>query len=452
MWLTKAVNSAVRAISRAGSDRTTVIPLFGSINTAAFPLGASRSMSFADLAAQGYAAIPVLRACVDLIGDSLGQVRWYAVKDDKDGYPARVVGHPLETLMKRPNPFVPAAEFYSALSAHLLLAGNAYACITWVRGGTVAKEMFLVRPDWIKAKPSGTPSYLEEYVLTPGGNALEKPISLPVDEVIQWRLPSPLDAFNGDSPLQSASKLVTTMNKSSSWTETLFDNSAVPSGILKVPAMLEKKRRAELKESITEEFTGRNRHRPLVLFGGMEWETIQLDPAKLNLDSLRKADRIDICTAMRVPPALVGAAENVSYSYFYEARAFFWEERMIPYIMALRDGFNLRLAGKDGVRLEPYLGHVPGMLNSVMRQADVAKKLVSTGWPLNAVNRRLGLELPALEWGNVAWMPSNMFAVSDETSRPTDTTTSDGSNLIDDGGDATRTDIVDPELAKPGGE
>jgi HK97 family phage portal protein len=73
------------------------------------------------LAEEGFQKNIVVYRCVSLISRGISSIPWRVYKGETP-----VEKHPLLSLLKNPNPQQSLSRFMEALSAYLLLAGNAY--------------------------------------------------------------------------------------------------------------------------------------------------------------------------------------------------------------------------------------------------------------------------------------------------------------------------------------
>jgi hypothetical protein len=72
----------------------------------------------------------------------------------------------------------------------------------------------------------------------------------------------------------------------------------------------------------------------------------------------------------------------------------------------MADSFNASITPHwgDDIEVRYDLTKNTAMRKALMDKATTANLLVKTGWPLNAVNARLGLGFDPVAWGDVAWM------------------------------------------------
>lgn len=126
----------------------------------------------------------------------------------------------------------------------------------------------------------------------------------------------------------------------------LLQNGARPSGafVLKAkdgqPAMLSDEQFNRLKAEIDKNIAGsQNAGRPLVLEGGLEWQSMEMSPRDLDFGTLKKESEASIYKALGVPVPLIMANE-ASSNTIEQARLEFYESRVIPIVEELCAHFN----------------------------------------------------------------------------------------------------------------
>jgi hypothetical protein len=126
-----------------------------------------------------------------------------------------------------------------------------------------------------------------------------------------------------------------------------------------------------------------------------------------------------------VPPQIVGAQEDPTYSNYSVARLSFWEDNIMGMLDWLQSKINTRLAPwfGDDIIAHYDLSEVPAMRQAFGEKMEQAKTLVAMGYPINIVNERLRLGLPSVEWGDVAWMPATLQPIDSAEAAPVEDTT-----------------------------
>ena len=380
-----------------------------------------KSFTFQRAVKSGYKDLVWVYRCVAKKGEAVGSVPWKVFRKasattDREYLPE----HPFQKLIDRPNRYTDRTQFFIQWISDLDLGGNNYLEIT--REGKTGPPIGLwrLRPDWMTPRP-GKDVFLQDYKFDSGSG---KPVYFDPEEIMHMKYVDPLDPYVGMSVIQAAARTILTENAAIGWNKSILDNSGVPNGILKVPAQtMLNQDKEELQENIEEEFTGENRHRPMILWGGMEWESMALTQKDMDFLEQRRLNKYEICSVFGVPPQVVGALENPTYSNYGTARLSFWEDTIVPLLDWLKAHLNYRLAPLYGpdIEIDYDVSRVPAMREAFRELVDTAKKLHDMHYPLNMIGERLGLGLDAVPWGDVAWLPQNLvptLPVPDGVSTP----------------------------------
>jgi HK97 family phage portal protein len=362
--------------------------------------------SYEQAAKHGYKASVWVYRCINAIGEAVGSVPWVVYKQGEDGSLTPLPGHPLEQLLARPNPFTDRKQWFQTWANHLFLSGDDYWEIVHNKETGQPHHIYSVRPDMMKPIPHPK-LFLSGYRFQYEG----KKVIFKPDQIIHWKFVDPLDPYTGMSPLTAAARTIETENAAINWNQTIFDNSAVPNGVLTIPAdSLEQEDQQDLKKTIEQEFTKGNLHRTMVLWGGMEWKQLSLSQKDLDFLEQRIINKYEICAVHGVPPQVVGAQPDAKYNNFGIARLSFWEDTIIGLLDWVKMKLNYTLAPMWGpdIRVGYDLSEVPAMREAFKMKIDMGETLAKMFWPINAINARLGLGMEEVPWGDVAWAPASL--------------------------------------------
>lgn len=372
-------------------------------------------LSFSEAVSKGYRNLVWVHRCISEIGTAVGSVPWKAYKVTDDGRHKPMPGHPLELMLENPNPYYTRKELMEAWAIYLSLSGNSYFEVVSVQGKP--KQFFVLRPDWMTPTPDPI-NYIRDYQLDAGGG---RKASFQPEQILHFKYLDPQNEYVGLSPLAAAARTIATEDSAVRWNKSIFDNSAVPNGILKIPATgLKKADRDKIRAELESEFTQDNMHRPMVLWGGMDWTKMAMDAKDLDFLKQRQVNKYEICGILGVPPQIVGANEDPTYANYDVARTAFWEDNIISKLDWFQAKINAQIAPlfKDGVIAMYDISNVPAMRVSFAAKVDTAKTLWLMGYPINDINRRLVLGMPDVAWGDAWWAQMNMMPVTSSDVAP----------------------------------
>jgi len=258
------------------------------------------------------------------------------------------------------------------LAAQLMLHGNAFVQIARDGAGRSTGsrpvELFALRPERISVVPDadGWPAAYEYRIG-------DRTLAIPVEDEGGWpnlvhlKAFHPADDHYGAGCLASADQAVAIHNAASAWNRALLDNAARPSGALMFDAVdgggLTGEQFDRLKAELLAAYQGSaNAGRPMVLEGGLKWQSLALSPAEMDFAELKAAAARDIALAFGVPPMLLGLPGDNTYSNYREANRALWRLTLLPLagkiLGGLEEGLRPWFPGLD---LRVDLDRVPAL-------------------------------------------------------------------------------------------
>ncbi|APG63813.1 phage portal protein [Sphingorhabdus lutea] len=222
------------------------------------------------------------------------------------------------------------------VSAHFLLHGNAFIHVQCDYLGRIS-ALYALRPDRVKII-AGDDGWPVAYQYQIGQNVSE---IAAYDEagrpqIIHLRGFSPHDDHYGTGCLAASMRAVAVHNAATKWNEAFLDNAARPSGALiydpgDPTATLTSEQFDRLKSEMEAGFSGAyNAGRPLLLEGGLKWQSLSMSPADMDFVALKAASAREISLAFGVPPMLMGLPGDNSYANYKEANRALWRLTLIP--------------------------------------------------------------------------------------------------------------------------
>ena len=281
---------------------------------------------------QAYLDNPVAQRAVRLVAEGMGQ----APLAQTDPALAALVGATSA-----------GQSLLETLASQLLLHGNGYVQVIKDGAGRPV-ELFALRPERVTVI-AGASGWPEGYAYRVG----EQQMTIPaVDEdispnVIHIRSFHPGDDHYGAGCLSAADQAVALHNAASNWNRALLDNAARPSGALVYDSGdgmgLTAEQFDRLKAELAQAFSGEgNAGRPMVLEGGLKWQSLSLSPADMDFAALKAAAARDIALAFGVPPMLLGLPGDSTHANYREANRALWRLTVLPLaakiLGALREG------------------------------------------------------------------------------------------------------------------
>jgi HK97 family phage portal protein len=290
---------------------------------------------YAALAREGYAKNAIVHRAVRLIAESIGGLSFVLTEGA-----AELTAHPLLDLLARPNPRQDGATLFETVSAHLLLAGNAYVEAVGVGndlagdGGSQVRELYALRPDRMKVVP-GPDGWPQGYEYTVAGQTVRFEQNSPLPPILHLTFFNPVDDYYGLSPLEAAAVAVDTHNAAAKWNKALLDKAARPSGALVYAGpdglIVADQQYERLRKELDAQFQGAsNAGRPMVLEGGLDWKPMSLTPKDMDFMEAKHSAAREIALAFGVPPMLLAIPGDNTYSNYQEASRVFWRKTVLP--------------------------------------------------------------------------------------------------------------------------
>ena len=217
----------------------------------------------------------------------------------------------------------------------ITLHGNAYVQLI-VDDHDVPVELAVLRPDRVTLSLDGRgqPAGL---VYRAGGQAVRMPLTdaLGRRTVAHIKALHPLDDHYGLGCLEAAIAAASVHNRASRWNKVLLDNAARPSGALTYDpgdgSTLTQQQFGRLRSELELLFSGADHAgRPLLLDGGMKWQSLSMTPADMDFAALKEGAARDIALAFGVPPVLVGLPGDATYSNAREAGRALTRQTVLP--------------------------------------------------------------------------------------------------------------------------
>lgn len=236
------------------------------------------------------------------------------------------------------------------LAAHLLLHGNAFVQIgPRVGGGTGNRpvSLFALRPERVSVV-QGEDGWPVGYRYRVGDAVREIPLE---DEdgwpcLIHLKAFHPADDHYGAGCLSAAEQAVAIHNEAANWNLALLENAARPSGALVYDSGadsmgLSADQFDRLKAELASAYQGGgNAGRPMLLEGGLKWQSLSLSPADMDFAELKAAAARDIALAFGVPPMLLGLPGDNTYSNYREANRALWRLTLLPLASKILTGLS----------------------------------------------------------------------------------------------------------------
>jgi len=255
---------------------------------------------------------------------------------------------PLQKLLDKPNPFFEKFYLMEGSITYLELRGNSFLNLVGEKSGPITPEnppveLWHLNPDQIVIVPDKR-KFIKAYVYDLNN---ERVVIRP-ENVIQFKYFNPLSLYYGQGTVEALVDTIKLEKNSVDYQNKFYQQGMRPSSIFKTPDSLSGHQFDRLLDQIESNYSGlTNMHRPLLLEGGMEWQSMSISQKDAELFSLRKMSREDFLAAFGVPPIIVGI-EGENLATARESRQVFYFDTIMPKVRLHEDTINSRLASLFG--------------------------------------------------------------------------------------------------------
>lgn len=245
-------------------------------------------------------------ACIRLTATAVSSIpcRMY----EKEGRGGRKpIDHPLnEILGVSPNDELTGLEFWEAMTAWLMVNGNAYAEI--VRTGHRITALNILPADQVDVIRNSDRE--ARYIFTENG----KRYDLPAEDILHLRGLS-FGGLKGLSPIRWGVQTMGSAIAADKVSGRTFANGMMPSGIVYAPPDMEvnDEHREQFEKMLQNWMGSNNAGKAMIFEDGLKFEQISINPEDMQLLETRRFHIEEIARWFGVPPVMIGhAAEGVT--------------------------------------------------------------------------------------------------------------------------------------------
>ncbi|MFD1789681.1 phage portal protein [Sphingomonas floccifaciens] len=316
-----------RTLSRMGFERRSdaADPSWGAIAPGiGYPAG---------LSARAHENLSTVLACTTAISSALAYVPALVYRLE-GGARVEALAHPIRRITRTgASEHMSWPDFLEHLVASALLTGNGLATID--RGDNGALTGFTWIP-WGMVTVQHLRSGRLAYDVSDGRGGMRRYLE---GEVIHLRDRTD-DGLLGRSRLSRAADAVAGVVASNAFARSFLDRGAAPSGVIELPGTFKAEQREALRKQFQERHGGAaNSGSTLILDGGMTWKAASISPEDAELLESRKFGVIEICRLFQVPPPIIQAYENNTFTNAAQAGLWFAQFTLAPWARKIEAEF-----------------------------------------------------------------------------------------------------------------
>lgn len=268
-----------------------------------------RDLNFDRARDEAYNTNAAVSACVRALTFAFQEPRPLVVDQNDE----RILNHPLQALLDRPNPFMSHSELLVFVITYLAIGGNCYLYKVRNSSGMVV-ELWPYHDGHFTPVPGGK-EWIKKYVYNIGDG---REIDIDAKDVvhIKWPMPDLAQPWIALSPLRAIAKEVDTDSELTRMLQTILINDIPIRTVFNLPAgtnMTDGEYRIFM-ERLMGRHAGAARGTPAVTEGVATITNLSLNLKDLDLTSLRGVPEARICAAYGVPPEVAMLSVGQAHS------------------------------------------------------------------------------------------------------------------------------------------
>ncbi|MBG9470139.1 hypothetical protein ABE55_27225 [Bacillus thuringiensis] len=293
--------------------------------------------------------IPTARSCVELLSGSIAQMPVYLYKETKNGKIEKVEDNRVHLLNHEANDFLNGYALKKHMVKDYLLHGSSYVSI--IEAGNTILELHPLMSKAIVVnkrvkngyRTVGADIFLSnsETSALSEGNRYQtkfKPHELMIT------LQDTHDGLTGHGAIKHGQDIFKQALSEMEYTQNLYENGALPLGLLKTNARLNEKQVGALRAAWQKLYGGvKNAAKTVVLQEGMEYQALSMNPSEIQMSETRKATNSEICKLFGVPESLVNATIGKQYVSLEQNQLYLLKNTLSPIIVAMESSMDRAL-------------------------------------------------------------------------------------------------------------
>ncbi len=253
----------------------------------------------------------------------------YKAKFTKNGEveTSEIYEHELLSVLKYVNALTTLYDMIEAHQTYLELVGESYWFV--YKEGKKPRELWLLRPDWIKVVPDAK-EVIKEYTYHPGGSMTEK-VTIPKENIIPFKYFDPKNPYRGQGTLKAASLPFDILNFAQEYNRNFFFNSAIPSMVFTTDQKISEQTVKRFLNQWQASFGGRGKSNKIAFLGnGMKVDKVTMAAKELDFIEQMKLMRDDVLAVFKVPKTVLGLTDDVNKANAEATTSAFMERVITP--------------------------------------------------------------------------------------------------------------------------
>ena len=220
-------------------------------------------------------------------------------------------------------------------------------------------------------------------------------------EISQIKFYNPYCPYRGLSPIDSIRVTMDADYAAQQYNKAFFENSAMPESILTLDAEAEVNEAVmtKLKSQLLAKHQGvDNKHIPLILQGGMKWQTLNVTQKEMDFLDSKKFNRADVLSVFGVHPFVAGYTEegDTNRSTADTAYYLFYTNTIVPILNRIAICINRDICQRYdlGFKAKFDTSKIVVLKRDYSQRVKDGKTLIMAGFGRDEVNAQLDLGFP----------------------------------------------------------
>jgi HK97 family phage portal protein len=374
--------------------------------------------NYQNFADEGYLKSVDMYRCVNEVAMACASVPWKVYNEKEDGTREINTEHPVNKLLKRPNPQQGWSALILETVSYIMIAGNTFPeriSPTTGDNAGVPKEIGVIRPDRIKVIVHNDTGELLGYELNEEGVAKKvwkiDPVTGQCD-LLHLKMFHPTNDIMGASPVEASAKNIDTANEATEWNKKLLENEARPGMLFMFKQALGDKQYERFKADLKENQSGaENAGKSLIIEGDGEAKPYGYNMQELDFIQGGREKSRQIARGFFTPSQIIGIIGDSTFANYETAEQSFWEKIVFYMLSYMRDELNNWLfTNEDAISLDFVLDGVPAL---EPRQTEKWKRAQESEFlTINEKREMVGLD--SIDDGDVVLVQASMIPLGTE--------------------------------------
>ena len=378
----------------------------------------SNSITAADIEKQPYALHWAIYSAVNVISRNIKRLERLIINKASNEV---LENSPALDILRRPNQHMTLTTLIESIACGLLLptgasgggggqvflicdSGKADYHVDLTRG-EIPASLYPYGDDAVSPVYSSSGKF-EKWVLKIPGT--KEKLYYEPHQIIRISNYNPYCIFKGLSPYAPAQLSIIEDIKTSIWNNRIFENDAIPSGVLTSDLPLQSGDVVEAERRWYQKHGAGNNRRIAVLGKGMKFQTIGLTQADMQYSKMKDRDRDIIFSTYGLNKIAYGNYEGINYATIIEGRKMLWEDTYQPLDLLINESITTQWImftdpGKKNVLKSDYT-QVRPLQKDISKAVTSAKNLFTMGLPASLAMRKADIVLTDEELLEFPWL------------------------------------------------